>query len=243
MTLSFFRTAHPVVLLASLLVIGLAPHSPSRQVEIVPQDSVARPDPTRFATEIKAFTDWDSRNSSPRSSVLFVGSSSIRIWKTADAFPQLPVVNRGFGGSHISDVLHYYDALFLAHEPTLIVLYMGENDIASGLALEEALNDYTLLLDRIQTDFPQAQVLYLSIKASSSQWCDWPRMNAFNQRVKALHGQREGHHYQDVATSLQLADGRPDDTLFLADRLHLNPDGYARWQKVVGEALTRILTR
>lgn len=243
-TLLLFGSNLPSVALAAIPATSstarfnaLAPAAPPTP------DSVSRPDPARLESEIKAFSDWDSRNRSPRPSILFVGSSSIRIWRTATSFPDKPVVNRGFGGSHIPDVLHYYERLFAPHDPALIVLYMGENDVASGMPVDEVEKDYLQLLSRIQADYPKAEILYLSIKASSSRWQDWPRMNEFNQRVKALHQSRPGFHYADVATSLQGADGRPDDSLFLNDRLHLNPDGYARWQKVVGKALDEILTQ
>src|SRR5690606_25008770 len=67
----------------------------------------APPAPTRFEAEIEAFRAWDRKNAVPADAVLFVGSSSIRMWATAVSFPDLPVVNRGFGGSQISDVNHY----------------------------------------------------------------------------------------------------------------------------------------
>ena len=93
---------------------------------------VPDPDPERFSDEIAAFEAWDAKNATPDDAILFVGSSSIRLWSTAEAFPDKPVVNRGFGGSELSDVMHFFDVLVARHTPTTIVLYEGDNDIEHG---------------------------------------------------------------------------------------------------------------
>jgi hypothetical protein len=86
------------------------------------QDKTAiNPDPKRFVNEIEAFIDYDAKNSFPKDAVLFVGSSSIRLWKTHQAFPKIPVINRGFGGAHISDVNYYYDSIVKKYQPKLVV--------------------------------------------------------------------------------------------------------------------------
>ena len=92
------------------------------------------PDPGRFAEEIELFELWDEKNSFPEDAILFVGSSSIRMWPTASAFPGKRVINRGFGGSEISDVIHYYDQLVGHYQPAMIFLYAGDNDIGRGKA-------------------------------------------------------------------------------------------------------------
>src|SRR5512146_2789048 len=102
----------------------------------------ADPDPNRFAQEIKAFAEWDSKNAVPANPVLFVGSSSIRLWRTHESFPDLPVVNRGFGGSQISDAIHFADRLVLAYRPKIVVFYSGGNDIAAGRSAARVLEDY-----------------------------------------------------------------------------------------------------
>ncbi|HKK45627.1 MAG TPA: hypothetical protein VJ964_08900, partial [Balneolaceae bacterium] len=94
------------------------------------QAPVKDPDPQRFQQEIDNFKLWDAKNSYPNQAILFVGSSSIRFWKSHDAFPNYPVINRGFGGAHISDVQHYYRQVIGKYHPSIIVFYCGDNDIA-----------------------------------------------------------------------------------------------------------------
>ncbi|MCC7084482.1 MAG: hypothetical protein IT427_05700, partial [Pirellulales bacterium] len=89
-------------------------------------------DSAPFANEIAAFEKWDHQNAVPREAILFVGSSTIRMWQTADAFPELPIINRGFGGSTIADVNRYADRIVFKYKPRTIVFYAGDNDIAAG---------------------------------------------------------------------------------------------------------------
>lgn len=205
---------------------------------LLAQSGAAEPDPARFEQEIDAFASWDARNSSPENAILFVGSSSIRFWDTAEAFPNYPVINRGFGGSHISDVLHYYDRVIGRFDPSLIVFYCGENDIASGLVQEKVFNDYQTLLSQINQSFPDVDFLYVSIKPSSSRLEHTDRFEAFNQRVKEYNQTSDQLHYIDLASVLTGEDGQPDDALFVNDRLHLNEDGYQLWNEKMQEFLS-----
>ena len=104
----------PRVLIALILVLVGPSHV--RSADAAPAD----PDPDRFEAEIKAFEAWDRQNSYPPRAVLFVGSSSIRMWQTADGFPELPVINRGFGGSHVSDVNHFVERIVFKYSPRVI---------------------------------------------------------------------------------------------------------------------------
>ena len=102
----------------------------------------APPAASRFADEIRTFEAWDSQNSPPREAVLFVGSSSIRMWNTADSFPAMPVINRGFGGSVISDATYYAPRIVVKYQPRVIVFYAGDNDIAAGLSPRQVFDDF-----------------------------------------------------------------------------------------------------
>jgi lysophospholipase L1-like esterase len=193
------------------------------------QTEVKNPDPQRFKGEINSFEMWDAKNSFPKHAILFVGSSSIRFWETHDAFPDLPVINRGFGGSEISDVLYYYDQVIGKYDPSVIVFYAGDNDIADHKPVEQVVADYTNLVTRILHDFPKVKFIYLSIKPSSSRWELWSKMAEVNRRVETYNKQNEHLYYMDTATPLLGPDGKPDDSLFRDDHLHLKPAGYAIW--------------
>ncbi|RPJ36412.1 MAG: hypothetical protein EHM35_08155 [Planctomycetaceae bacterium] len=205
------------------------------------KDRAVDPDPNRFAGEIKAFAEWDSKNAVPAEPVLFVGSSSIRMWRTHDCFPSLPVVNRGFGGSHISDVLHFADRLVFPYRPRVIVFYAGDNDIAAGKSAQRVFEDYRKFVGIAHAKLPEARIIFLSIKPSESRWSLWPEMKKANELVQGLSGKDGRLFFADLATPLLGADGRPRNELLLGDKLHLSPAGYAVWAQALAPALRQAL--
>ena len=205
------------------------------------QETVEDPDPSRFEEEIEVFRDWDMKNSTPDGAILFVGSSSIRFWETANAFPQYPVINRGFGGSHFSDLIYYYDSLILPYSPDVLVLYEGDNDIAAGKSVDRVVEDYRKLTSRLAGDFPDIKLVFVSIKPSSSRWEVWPEMEEANQLIREEIRRNPNHFYADLATPLLGDDGRPDDSLFLDDLLHLNEQGYKNWNKALRPLLEKLM--
>lgn len=199
----------------------------------------SNPDPTRFQGEIDAFNKWDSKNSVPDNPVLFIGSSSIRMWKTHDAFPDLPVVNRGFGGAEISDMIHFYDQIAKPYNPEVIVFYCGDNDISAGKKAEQVFKDFKTIREKLKTDFPDAQFIYLPAKPSQSRWKLYPEMEKFNNMVAEDCKSNDKSTYLDTATPLLKSDGKPDNSLFMKDLLHLNEKGYAIWNALLGKLLAK----
>ena len=205
------------------------------------KDQPADPDPNRFAEEIKAFAEWDSKNAVPAEPVLFVGSSSIRMWRTHDCFPELPVVNRGFGGSHISDVLHFVDRLVVPYKPKVIVFYAGDNDIAGGKSAQRVFEDYRKFVGIVRAKLPEARIIFLSIKPSESRWSLWPEAKKANELVLGLSRKDDRLFFADLATPLLGPDGKPRSELFLGDKLHLSPAGYDIWTKALMPVLRQAL--
>lgn len=198
------------------------------------------PDPIRFKKMIDNFEQWDLKNSYPEDAVLFVGSSSIRLWETADAFPDFPVINRGFGGSVIPDVLHFYEQTIDKYDPNIVVFYTGDNDIATGMSTEAVFSNYKKIVGRILNDHPDVLFIYIPIKPSSSRWDLWTKMKEVNQQVQKYNRQSDQLFYVDLATPLLAEDGKPDDSFFLDDRLHLNKKGYAVWNSILKPELKRL---
>jgi len=197
---------------------------------------VPDPDPARFAGEIQAFVAWDRKNAVPAKPILFVGSSSIRLWPTPEHFPGKPVVNRGFGGSEISDVIHYYDQLIGPYAPVQIFLYAGDNDVATGKPAEQVFEDYRALAEQVSRDFPQTELVFISIKPSKARWALWPVMKEANAMIRAFSEGRPNLSFVDISSVLLRADGLPGD-FYVDDGLHLNEAGYRRWQAVVAPIL------
>ena len=187
------------------------------------------PDPGRFAKSIENFVAWDSKNSFPGQSILFVGSSSIRMWPTATAFPGKPIINRGFGGADISDVIHFYDKVIRPYVPNKIFLYAGDNDIGRGKTATQVFEDYKELALKVRGDFPDTELIFISIKPSKARWAKWPTMAEANQLIREHADRHKKLGYADLATPLLDDDGNPRD-VFVDDGLHLNEYGYALWQ-------------
>jgi len=203
--------------------------------------AAADPDPNRFAEEIKAFREWDSKNAVPAEPVLFVGSSSIRMWRTHDSFPDLPVVNRGFGGSQISDVIHFTDRLVFPYKPRVIVFYAGDNDIASGKSAQRVFEDYRKFVGIVHAKLPEARIIFLAIKPSESRWSFWPETRKANELVQGWSRKDNRLFFADLATPLLGPEGRCRNELFLGDKLHLNAAGYGVWTQALTPVLRQVL--
>jgi lysophospholipase L1-like esterase len=206
----------------------------------------ADPDPARFAAEIQAFRQSDARNAVPARSIVFVGSSTIRMWPTAEAFPRLPVVNRGFGGSQISDVNHYLADTVLKHRPDVVVFYAGDNDISAGKSPARVLEDYRTFVGQVRAAKPSTQVVFLAIKPSVARWKLWPLMKEANERIQAYSAGYSSAgtrlHYVDVATPmLGPGDSMPAASLFVQDGLHLSAEGYALWNRILAPVLAGLV--
>lgn len=191
----------------------------------------------RWEKDIAAFEAADRTNPPPKGAVLFVGSSSIRFWTNlAQDFPHLKLINRGFGGSDIPDSTHFADRIIFPYEPSKIVLYAGDNDIARGVSPEKVLYDFKEFVEKVRTRLPNTKVYFLAIKPSPSRWYLSPQAKKANRLVKRYARFRPKVEFIDVWSPL-IKDGRPEPALYEKDRLHLNRAGYERWIPVVREAL------
>jgi len=221
------KTSLLLVLLAAGVLIGAEP--------------AADPDPNRFAGEIKAFAEWDSKNAVPADSVLFVGSSSIRLWRTHERYPDLPVINRGFGGSHISDVIHFAERIVLPYQPKAIVFYAGDNDIAGGKSAPRVCDDYRRFVGLVRARLPAVRIIFITIKPSESRWALWPQMQKANESIRALCATDPRLFFADLAAPLLGSDGKPNSDLFLNDKLHLSAKGYQIWSSTLAPIIQKAL--
>jgi lysophospholipase L1-like esterase len=201
------------------------------------------PDPARFAAEIRAFDDQDRTAMPPAGAVVFVGSSSIRLWPIAERFPGLPVLNRGFGGSHISDVNHHVDVTVLRYRPKVVVFYAGDNDLAAGKTPDRVLGDYRTFVGRVREALPGTAIVFVAVKPSLARWATWPAARLLNERIRAFSKSAPGLYYADIVPPMLDADGRPRPELFVGDGLHLSPAGYDIWTDVVRRSLAPLVGR
>jgi lysophospholipase L1-like esterase len=198
------------------------------------QDKPAAENPVRRWEEtIRQFEQWDSKNTFPSDAVLFVGSSSIQMWPTRECFDGFAVINRGFGGSQISEVNYFAGRIVLRYEPKVIVFYAGDNDVAAGKNARRVFDDYKKFVKLVHDGLPRTPIIYVGIKPSRSRWSLWPVMNEANMMINDFSGKHDLLFYFDSATPLLSSDGKPNVEFFLKDQLHLNDKGYEVWTKLL----------
>lgn len=194
---------------------------------------------SRWRSELEAFQAQD-RVSPPRpGGVLFVGSSSIRLWTGLEsAFGDQPLVRkRGVGGSCLYEWADWVAPLILPHRPRLLLVYAGENDLTEGRTPHDLLASFIRLTDRVRADLPDTRVAYLSIKPSPSRVGLMDAMREANLLIQTWVLAGPNLDYVDVHTPMIDNDGRPRAELFVRDQLHLSAEGYALWRQVVSAHL------
>lgn len=190
------------------------------------------PEPNRFNRAFAQFSEDDEISLTKEDDlILFTGSSSIRLWNLEKFFPNLNVINRGFGGAHLSDVLHFYDQLFPKYRPSLIVLYCGENDLWSGKTVPQVNGDFLELWSRIHTDLPDVKLIYLSCKPSPKRISKWKLYQDLNQRIKKFSESEKKLIFVDISSTLIHSGQNFYDGFWRTDNLHLNDRGYEQWTK------------
>ena len=188
----------------------------------------------RFEQEIQAFEKSDAEAMPAKGSILFTGSSSIRMWSSlAEDFAPMPVINRGFGGSTIAEVNYYADRMVYKYKPSLIVFYCGENDIVEEQPPAIVFQNFKQFIGGAEKRLTDVPVVYISAKPSPARWEHWRKYETLNNMVEQFANARPGLHFVDISETLLGGDGQPDSTLFIDDQLHMNGGGYANWTEVL----------
>lgn len=188
--------------------------------------------------EIDALTEIDRRQTPPKGAILFIGSSSIRLWKSLrQDFPRLSVINRGFGGSRIEDVNHFFDRIAAPYDVKTIVLYAGENDVNDGLPPERVRDDFVAFRLLVRKSFPKAKLAFISLKPSPSRWKLEAAFRKTNELIKSEISKDKRAVFVDMWPAMLGADGQPRRQLFVADMLHMNEKGYQIWREKLAPLL------
>jgi lysophospholipase L1-like esterase len=200
----------------------------------------AQPHADRWEADIRKFVEADRQSPPPAGAVLFIGSSSIRMWKDVAAdFPDTKVINRGFGGSRIADSTAHIDQIVAPYRPRMICLYAGDNDLAGGRTPQQVFDDYKEFVRQVRDKLPDVPIAYISIKPSPSRAKLLASMREANDLIRKYAAEAEGKKllYIDVFTPMLSAEGQPRPELFGKDRLHMNRQGYDLWKATIAPYL------
>lgn len=203
----------PKLVLAFLMLLGAVAHT----------QQVAPP----FEQEILKFEAEDAKNPPAKFGVVFVGSSTIRLWTTlAQDFPEYNVINRGFGGSALADSVRYAHRIVTPYEPRLVVLFAGTNDIAAGKSAETVSQDFTAFVGKVREKLPKVKIAYLSISPAPSRWSKIEEIKRANRLIETICRKGRDLTFLNTFPKMLDAKGGPRPELYVSDQLHLNQDGY-----------------
>jgi lysophospholipase L1-like esterase len=196
---------------------------------------------SKWEKSIAEFEAKDKQSPPPKDAVLFVGSSTIRLWDTDRSFPDLVTINRGFGGSQMSDAAHFARRLINVYRPRVVVLYEGDNDLGAKKTPQQVAEDFDSLLKTVRADLPTTPIIVIGIKPSPKRWALIDQQRAAN-KLLADRCEKDGHAtFLSVEKPMLGDDGQPKASLFREDDLHLSDEGYKLWNSLVGPAIQKAL--
>ncbi|HEV3163721.1 MAG TPA: GDSL-type esterase/lipase family protein [Isosphaeraceae bacterium] len=210
---------------AAILALGLLSTVPARGQASRPY-AEARVY-ARWEKEVAAYEADDAKSPPPKGGILFIGSSTIRLWKTlAEDYPDLKVVNRGFGGTEIVDSTHFADRLIFPHEPKQIFLRAGGNDIHAGRTPRQVAADFAEFVRVVHARLPNTEILYISVSPAPSRWGESDKYRELNRLIREMALEMPRVGFVDTFDMVLAPDGQARPELFVKDRLHFSPEGY-----------------
>jgi lysophospholipase L1-like esterase len=181
----------------------------------------------KWEKEISAYEASDKTNHPPKGALLFIGSSTVRLWKSLPQdFPNAKVINRGFGGSQIVDSTHFAERVIFPYKPSKVFLRAGGNDLWAGKSAEEVFGDFKEFVAKVHGKLPKTEIVFVSLSPSIARWKQADKEKAVNAMVEEFVKQNRGLKYIDTYPLPLGSDGQPRAELFLPDKLHFNADGY-----------------
>jgi len=189
----------------------------------------------RFEKTILEYEQEDKKHGIIPGTIVFTGSSSIRMWKSlTDDMSPFPVINRGFGGSTIPEVTYYADRIIKPHQPKIIVFYCGENDLSNDESKSKlALKSFKLFSRYMEENLPETKVFFLAIKPSIKRWNYWPKLVDANNKIKKFIDKHDLYYYVDTASEMLDENDVVLQDIFLEDNLHMNDKGYTIWTNTI----------
>ncbi len=202
----------------------------------------AQQTPPPFYSDIQFFKTQDSAHFPGTGKILFVGSSSFTKWTDVqNYFPAYPIINRGFGGSSIPDIIRYAGDIIFPYQPKQVIIYCGENDFAGSdtVTVDMVIGRFIQLFTLIRNKFPQVHICYISMKPSPSRMHLVPKFITANTAIENYLKEQQATCYIDVFHAMLDQDNQPLKDIFIEDNLHMNAKGYAIWQKLIEPILLK----
>jgi lysophospholipase L1-like esterase len=186
-----------------------------------------------WESAIAEFEAVDLASPPPPGGIVFVGSSSIRLWDVEKYFPGLRIINRGFGGSQLSDAVRYAERIVIPYKPRIVVVYAGDNDIYAGMTSEQVAVQFEQFVRTVRAKLPDVRIVFIGLKPSLQRWAVVERMRLANELIRGFAGHDDNVAFVDVDHAMLGWDETPRPELFVEDGLHLTPHGYELWSTLL----------
>lgn len=250
-TMLFTSGTIRTVLISSVLLLGACQHPkvqtpqqpPARSLQVLLESKKEKA--LSWESEIKKLEVLDSLEQDPDQAILFTGSSSIRLWDSiATDMAPYPIIKRGYGGARLSDYAYYTERIVYPHRPRAICLFIA-NDIAGveeDVSPQEAFLLWEHVYQTIRRQHAHVPVYFIGVTPTNSRWQVWAQIEEFHQLIRRQAQQDHALYFIDTQEPFMAATGRPDSSLFRADQLHLNREGYMRWSSLIKASLGQTLS-
>ena len=193
-----------------------------------------------YLPEIKAFETKDSLSMPSEGQVLLAGSSTFRLWLTYQQdLKDFSVINRGFGGSQMSDLNFYFDRIVVKYKPKMILVYEGDNDLNAGENPDSVIREFKEFVKMVKTKLPDTKIGFCSIRPSLARTAILEKQRMVNKAIKKFCKRQKRVYYVDIQKDFYLSNGEMMTDIFVADKLHLNPKGYEIWANATRKFLRK----
>ena len=198
---------------------------------------------SRFEDEILAFKAQDQELGYQTDFILFTGSSSIRLWHSLEQDMEgLKVLNRGFGGATLRELNMHWKVIAGEHNPDLVVLYCGENDLSEGATATETLHHFVSFLSHYRDTYPKVPLAYIAMKPSLSRWHLWEKFQEVDSLIKHRLQNDPNVTFVDLSPTMLDDDGLLKPEIFEPDSLHMNALGYKGWTSILRPLIEKSVT-
>lgn len=215
------------ILMAFVLILAAGCARPAGPAKVNAAATATKPKTAPFLAEIQAFEKADRLHRPPDGGIVFVGSSTFRMWKTMEAdMKPLQVLNRGFGGSQMEHAILYADRIVIPYKPAIIVVYEGGNDLAEKKTPEHVMADFKTFTAKVLAALPQTRIYFLSVRPSISRANIVQQERRFNAMLQAFTFSDPRLRFIDITLPMYDVENQLRTDVFIADKLHLNAKGY-----------------
>ena len=208
----------------------------------------------KWEDEIKKLEVLDKKETYSNQAVLFIGSSSIRLWKSIEEdLDTYEPIKRGYGGAHYYDIIHFTNRLVSPHKVKAIAIFVA-NDITGkenginnqtvnrDLSPKEVLRLVKYVTKEIRKSHEKVPVFFIETTPTSKRWKVWDKISKANDLIENYTSKSENLYYINTRSFYIGSDGMPNDSLFVKDKLHLNREGYKLWGKIIKENFDKNLS-